>query len=143
MTATVAFEDVQVGDEIPSLSKEVRREDVLAYADASTDRNPLHLDDDFAREAGFPGMIAHGMFTMAHLTTCITDWVGDPDALRYLRVLFRSAVAMGDKITAGGKVLEKDDETKRIRLEVWVSIDGESGKPDYAIRRSRAEVQLA
>jgi acyl dehydratase len=133
-----------VGDEIPSLSKVVLREDVLAYADASMDHNPLHLDDEFAKQAGFDGMIAHGMFTMAHLTTCLTDWLIDPSALKSVRVLFRSAVSMGDTITAGGRVLSSDPSTKRLTLEVWVSVerDGQD-KPDFAIRRSRAEVELA
>lgn len=137
-----AFDDVMVGDQLPSLSKEVVRDEVLAYAEASNDRNPLHLDDDFAREAGFDGMIAHGMFTMAHLTTCVTDWLRDPAALRSIRVLFRSAVAMGDTITAGGSVLSTDAATKEATLEIWVKIEREDGAADFAIRRSRAQVQL-
>ena len=137
-----AFDDVSVGDELPSLSKTVVREEVLAYADASNDHNPLHQDDDFAREAGFDGMIAHGMFTMAHLTTCLTDWLRDPSALRSIRVLFRSAVAMGDTITAGGSVLSTDADTKEATLEIWVKIERDGGASDFAIRRSRAQVQL-
>ncbi len=66
MREPVRFEDLRVGLEVPSLSKVVRREDVKAYADASGDQNPLHQSDEFARAAGFPGIIAHGMFTMAH-----------------------------------------------------------------------------
>lgn len=138
-----ALASVTVGDEIPSLSKVVERADVLAYADASDDRNPLHLDDAFAREAGFDGMIAHGMFTMAHLTTCLTDWLGDPAALKSIRVLFRSPVAMGDTITAGGKVTAVDVATQRVTLDVWVQIERSNDKPDFAIRRSRAEVELS
>ena len=64
---TASFEGLEVGQEIPVYSKVVKREDVKAYADASGDQNPLHQDDNFARSVGFPGIIAHGMFTMAHL----------------------------------------------------------------------------
>ena len=81
MTAAVAFEKVEVGDAIPTLSKVVKREDVKAYADASGDQNPLHQDDAFAKSVGFPGIIAHGMFTMAHVVKAVTDWLGDPGAL--------------------------------------------------------------
>ena len=144
----VAFADVSVGDAVPTLSKEVRRDDIVAYAEASTDVNPLHLDDDFAREKGFPGMIAHGMFTMAHLTTCLTDCIGDPTGLRSIRVLFRSAVAMGDTIVAGGTVKALDLEAHEATLEVWVRIDHATdgdegdGRAEFAIRRSRAVVHL-
>lgn len=142
---SVAFAQVTEGLEIPTLSKVVDREHILAYAEASTDRNPLHLDDAFAAEKGFPGMIAHGMFTMAHLTTCLTNWLGDPGALRSLRVIFRSAVAMGDTIVAGGTIKSLDPDTLQATLEVWVRIEhpeGAEGRAEFAIRRSRAVVQL-
>ena len=61
------FDQVSVGDRLPELAKVIRREDVKAYADASGDQNPLHQDDGFAQSVGFPGIIAHGMFSMAHL----------------------------------------------------------------------------
>ena len=75
------FDEVTVGDEIRPIGKVVKREDVKAYADASGDQNPLHQDDTFAKSVGFPGIIAHGMFSMAHLASAITEWVGDPGAL--------------------------------------------------------------
>ncbi|MBI4261524.1 MAG: MaoC family dehydratase N-terminal domain-containing protein, partial [Actinobacteria bacterium] len=106
MAATVRFEDVEVGDEIPEASKVVKREDVKAYADASGDQNPLHQDDNFARSVGFPGIIAHGMFTMAHLTSSLGRWLGDPTALRQIKVQFRAVVFMDETIVAGGKVVE-------------------------------------
>jgi len=91
--SAVALEQVQVGDAIPTISKVVRREDVKAYADASGDQNPLHQDDAFARSVGFPGIIAHGMFTMAHVVKAVTDWIGDPGALRSVDVQFRAFMA--------------------------------------------------
>ena len=142
MSSRPALTALAVGDEIPSLSKVVEREEVLAYADASDDRNPLHLDDEFARSAGFDGMIAHGMFTMAHLTTCLTNWLGDPAALKSIRVLFRSPVAMGDTIVAGGKVTAIDPDAGRATLDVWVQIErGANTNPGFGIRRSRAVVE--
>lgn len=139
---TLRLEDVAAGDEIPTLRKVVTREDVKAYADASGDQNPLHQDDGLARSVGFPGIIAHGMFTMAHLASCLVAWLGDPAALRRLRVQFRAPVFMGETIVAGGTVRAVDPETRRAILDVWVSVERE-GATEYPIRRSEAEVTLA
>lgn len=136
------FEDVVLGLEIPPLRKVVTREDVTAYAEASGDRNPLHLDDDFARSVGFPGIIAHGMFTMAHLASCLVNWLGDPSALTRLRVHFRAPVFMGETVVAGGTVRSADAETRRAVLDVWVTAERD-GKTEFAIRRGQAEVQLS
>src|SRR5919204_6835855 len=123
MAASVRLDDVKVGDEIPVHSKVVKREDVKAYADASGDQNPLHQDDDFARAVVFPGIIAHGMFTMALLTTALTRWLGDPAALKAIRVQFRAVVFMDETVEAGGRVTALDDRTKRATLDVWVKVD--------------------
>jgi acyl dehydratase len=142
MGANVRFEDVSVGDEIPSLSKVVKREEVKAYADASGDQNPLHQDDNFARSVGFPGIIAHGMFTMAHLTKAITDWLGDPGALKRMKVQFRAVVFMDEEMVAKGRIEELDASTKRAKLSVWVEVD-RAGERQLPIKNSQAEVQLA
>ena len=113
MAAAVRFDDVQVGDRVPALAKVVKREEVKAYADASGDQNPLHQDDNFARSVGFPGIIAHGMFTMAHLATCITTWAGHPAALKGIKVQFRAVVYMEETIEAGGTISALDPATKR------------------------------
>jgi acyl dehydratase len=142
MAAQVRFDDVAVGDRIPALSKVVRREEVKAYADASGDQNPLHQDDNFARMVGFPGIIAHGMFTMAHLVTALTNWLGDPGALDSVDVQFRAVVYMEETITAQGEVTELDPGRKRAKLDLWVELEraGLSTKP---IKNSTAWVQLA
>lgn len=139
---TPRFEDVAVGTELPTLAKVVTREDVKAYADASGDQNPLHQDDAFARTLGFPGIIAHGMFTMAHLASCVVGWLGDPAALARLRVQFRAPVFMGETIVAGGTVRSLDAATRRAIVDVWVTVERD-GAIEHAIRRSEAEVQLA
>ena len=142
MAPTVRFDDVAVGDRIPALSKVVRREDVKAYADASGDQNPLHQDDAFARMVGFPGIIAHGMFTMAHLVTTLSNWLGDPGALESIEVQFRAVVYMDETITAHGEIVELDPEGKRARLDVWVELSRE-GQRTLPIKNSRAWVRLA
>ena len=142
MTSTVALEQVQVGDAIPTLSKVVRREDVKAYADASGDQNPLHQDDAFARSVGFPGIIAHGMFTMAHVVKAVTDWIGDPGALASIDVQFRAAVFMDETLEAGGEIVEVDAAARTATLSVWAAVERE-GKRVLAVKNSRAVVRLA
>jgi acyl dehydratase len=142
MPAKVTFEDVEEGFEIPVHAKVVKREDVKAYADASGDQNPLHQDDNFARSVGFPGIIAHGMFTMAHLTSGLTRWLGDPAALKDVKVQFRAVVFMDETIEAGGTVADLDPETRRATLDVWVRVE-RAGATEYPIKNSKAVVQLA
>jgi acyl dehydratase len=142
VTGRVRFEDVRVGDEIPALSKVVRREDVKAYADASGDQNPLHQDDAFARSVGFPGIIAHGMFSMAHLTKALTDWLGDPGALTRMKVQFRAVVFMDETVVARGRITSLDESTRRATLNVWAEVQ-RAGEPVAVIKRSEAEVRLS
>jgi acyl dehydratase len=142
VTPTLRFDEVAVGQELPTLERVVRPEDIRAYAEASGDRNPLHLDEEAARAAGFPGVIAHGMFTMGHLGSCLTRWAGAAAAITHLRAAFRSPVMTGDRIVAGGRITSLDAASRRATLEVWVSVERD-GAVDHAIRRSRAEVRLA
>ncbi len=136
------FDALEVGQEVFESAKVVRREDVKAYADASGDQNPLHQDDDFARGVGFPGIIAHGMFSMAHLTKALKDWAGNPAALKSISVQFRSVVYMDETLVARGRVASKNEATKEVTLEVWEELerDGETLKP---IKNSQAVVSLA
>lgn len=140
-TAPPHFDHLQVGQEVFSAAKVVRREDVKAYADASGDQNPLHQDDAFARSVGFPGIIAHGMFSMAHLTTAITDWLGDPAALKRIKVQFRAPVFMDETLVAKGRVKAKDPATRRVTLEVWEEVE-RAGDRQLPIKNSEAEVEL-
>ena len=142
MTASVAFEQIHVGDAIPTLSKAIRREDVKAYADASGDQNPLHQDDAFAQSVGFPGIIAHGMFTMAHVVQAVTDWLGDPGALASIDVQFRAAVFMDEVLEAGGEVTDLDPAGRTATLSVWAAVERD-GKRVLAVKNSRAVVRPA
>ena len=137
----VRLEDLEPGAEIPRRGRVVVREDVKAYADASGDQNPLHQSEDFARAVGFPGIIAHGMFTMGHLVTSLSDWLGDPEALRRIRVQFRAPVFMGERIVAGGRVRSVDPETRTAMLDVWVTVERE-GTTEHPIRKGEAELRF-
>jgi acyl dehydratase len=142
MAARVSYDDVKAGDEIPVRSKVVKRGEVKAYADASGDQNPIHQDESFAKMVGLPGIIAHGMFTMAHLTSTLTSWLGDPAALGAIDVQFRAVVEMDETIEAGGTITELDAGTRTAKLDVWVRLE-RGGVTLYPIKNSTAEVRLA
>jgi acyl dehydratase len=141
MPARVSFDDLKVGDEIPVRSKVVQREAVKAYADASGDQNPIHQDESFAKMVGLPGIIAHGMFTMAHLTSTLTSWLGDPAALTAVDIQFRAVVEMNESIEAGGTITELDPDARTAKLDVWVRLE-RGGVTQYPIKNSTAEVRL-
>ena len=139
MTRSIAR--VSVGDDVGPVARVVTREDVHAYAEVGGDRNPLHRDDAVARAAGFPGVIAHGMFTMGHLGACVADWAGDPAAVVELSAQFRAPVYLGEEIVAAGRVRAVDPEAGTATLELWVTIDRD-GATEYAIRKGEAVVRL-
>jgi acyl dehydratase len=133
---------VAVGDELPQLRRLVTREDVAAYAEASGDRNPLHLDEAFARSVGFPGIIAHGMFTMGHMTSAVVAWAGGSAAVLSISAQFRAPVFMGDTIVAGGRVRAVDADAGIAVLETWVSVRrGE--REEWPVKKGAARVRLA
>ena len=133
--------DAAVRTEVPALSRVVTAEDVKAYAEAGGDHNPLHQDDAVARAAGFPGIVAHGMFTMGHLAACLSRWAGGPDRIRRLSAQFRAPVFMGEEIVAGGRVKAVDAEHGVALIECWVSLERD-GRTEWPIKRGEAEVLL-
>ena len=87
------------------------RDQIAAYAKASGDMNPIHLDDDFARSVGLPGVIAHGMLQMGIAATVAAAAAGGPEKLSRLAVRFAGMVVPGDTVTfsaerAGGGKLD-------------------------------------
>lgn len=137
-----AFDSVAAKDELPEMRRVVKRDDVKAYADASGDQNPLHQDDGFAQVVGFEGIIAHGMFTMAHMAACVTSWAGDGCTVSDISAQFRSPVAMDDEIVAGGHVRALDPEARTATLALWVRVDRD-GETEWPIKRGEAVVSLA
>ena len=102
---TLHAKELAVGDRRELvLVDDLTRTQIVQYAGASGDYNPLHTDDVFAREvAGYPGVFAHGMLTMGMTGRILTDWVGDGRLLRY-GVRFVKQVWPGDTLTATAEV---------------------------------------
>jgi len=88
--------EVVVGAELPLMPVQVTRADLVRYAGASGDFNQIHWSDRVAGEVGLPGVIAHGMLTMALAGRFVSDWVGDPSAVRGLSVRFTRPVVVPD-----------------------------------------------
>lgn len=125
MATQVNYDDVNVGDEIPTLVVgPVSRHDLALYAGASGDHNPIHTDSDFAKKAGLGDVIVHGMLQMAYLGRLLTDWVPQ-DQLREFTSRFTAMARPHDTITCTGKITEKfeEDGEKRVRLELAASTD--------------------
>ncbi|MQA82167.1 MAG: dehydratase [Streptosporangiales bacterium] len=119
-----AYAGVEVGTELPAVRIPVRRVDLVKYAGASGDFNPIHWNERVATSVGLPDVIAHGMFTMGSAIRCVTAWAGDPGAVVEYGVRFTKPVVVPDDgegatIEVAGKVVEKlDDGTVRVDLTV-------------------------
>ncbi|MGW4421968.1 MaoC family dehydratase [Streptosporangium sp. NPDC004631] len=142
MAATVKYDDVQTGQEIPAVDYPVRRVNLVMYAGASGDFNPIHWNERFAKTVGLPDVIAHGMYTMAQAGRFVTDWAGDPGAIVDYGVRFSSMVVVPDDeqgtvITVSG-VVEQKLEDKR----VVIALTARSGD-SRVLSKARAVVQLA
>ena len=137
----ISFDELSVGVEVFTSSRVVTREEVKAYADASGDQNPLHQDDVVARAAGFPGVVAHGMFTMGTLASALLQRLGDAATLERLSAQFRSPVFVGETIESGGSVRSLDRESRAAVLDVWVRLD-RNGTVEWPIRRGEAQIRF-
>lgn len=90
------FAAAEVGTELPPLEIVFTRADLVRYAGASGDFNPIHWSDRAARALGLDQVIAHGMLTMGRALRVVTDWVGDPGRVRAYSVRFTKPVAVPD-----------------------------------------------
>jgi acyl dehydratase len=81
----------------------------VRYAGASGDFNPIHIDEQFAKQVGLPGRILHGLWTMAQVARAVTDAAGGPEKLKSLSVQFRGMGKLGEEITVSGSVVEEND----------------------------------
>lgn len=142
MTAKIAYDEVEVGTELPAQTFPVTRATLVRYAGASGDFNPIHWNEKFAKEVGLPDVIAHGMFTMAEAIRVVTDWAGDPGAVveygcRFTRPVVVPNDGQGAVIEVTGKVGAKlDDNT--VRVDLTATSDGQK-----VLGMSRAVVRLA
>ena len=105
----------RTGDDLPEQTYTVTRADLVRYAGASGDFNPIHWNERFATKVGLPGVIAHGMLTMALVGRAVTEWAGAPDAVLDFSVRFSRPVPVpddesGTEIEVSAQVKSTTDE---------------------------------
>jgi acyl dehydratase len=121
------FDDVSEGDAAPEVRHELTRTDLVMYAGASGDFNPMHHDETKATAAGLPSVFGHGMFSMGLLGRAITDWVGIGN-LRTFRVRFTKQTWPGETLVSAITVTakRKEDGENLVDLEIALAnADGE------------------
>ncbi|MDH1473043.1 MaoC family dehydratase [Comamonas thiooxydans] len=118
---TPRYDKVQVGDALPTLElSPISRTTLALFAGASGDHNPIHIDTDFARKAGMPDVFAHGMLGMAWLGRLLTNWAPQ-SRLRRFDVRFQGITHLANAISCTGRVMEKRDADRSVRVEVQSS----------------------
>jgi acyl dehydratase len=113
-----------VSSELPAKTYRVTRADLVRYAGASGDFNPIHWSERVATSVGLPGVIAHGMYTMALATRAVSEWTGDPAGIVDIRVRFTRPVPVpdtdeGTEVTVTATWRTDDDGLRRLQVTAW------------------------
>ncbi|PCJ09051.1 MAG: (R)-hydratase [Rhodobacteraceae bacterium] len=121
---TICIEDIEMGM-TRSLQKVVTDRDIELFAEVSTDRNPVHLDDDYARDTIFQGRIAHGMLTAGLISAVIGEQLPGHGTVYMGQTLkFLAPVRPGDMVFAEVKVIDIDISKRRVKLDCHCSVEG-------------------
>jgi acyl dehydratase len=148
-TASIAptFSELAVGQDLGSRSITVSRQDLVKYAGASGDFNPIHWNEAFATGVGLPGVIAHGMFTMGAAVQLVTDWAGDPAAVVDFQTRFTKPVLVTDTtgteepgavIEVSGAIGALNADAGTARVDLTVVFGGQK-----VLMKAQAVVRLA
>ncbi len=124
---TLTFEVVNVGDEAPVISHKLTRTDLVRYAGASGDFNPMHHDEVGAKAAGQPSVFGHGMFSMGLLGTALTDYVGVGNLTRY-QVRFARQTWPDEVLSSKIVVTAKREEDGKKLIDLSVSLANADGE---------------
>lgn len=123
----VFFDDIKEGDTGPEFSHELTRTDLVMYAGASGDFNPMHHDEVKAQESGLPSVFGHGMFTAGILSKALTDFVGVGN-LREYKVRFTKQTWPGETLTTKVTVQKKYEEHGEHRVDLECAVVNENGE---------------
>ena len=128
MAATLSYDAVEVGTELPGHTFQITRADLVRYAGASGDFNVIHWNERIATSVGLPDVIAHGMFTMALAARVVTDWAVDPARVVEYGVRFTRPVPVPDDDTGAtlevSAVVGAKLDDGRVRVDVTASHEG-------------------
>ncbi|MBI4186853.1 MAG: dehydratase [Chloroflexi bacterium] len=122
MIGQLYYEDVESGSEITALTKQPTTRQLVMWAGASGDYNPIHYDKDYAQSRGLPGVIVHGQLKYSFLGQLMTDWIGERGSLRRLTCSYRGMDLPGEVIICRGKVTRKyiEDGQGYIECSLWL-----------------------
>ncbi len=121
---TIVIEDIEIGM-VRYLRKQVTDDDIEMFATVSTDRNPVHLDDDYAQDTIFQGRIAHGMLTAGLISAVIGEQLpGHGTVYLGQSLKFLAPVRPGDVVYAEVKVTDIDPAKRKVRMDCLCSVDG-------------------
>jgi len=125
------YDEVQIGQALPSLVKHPTKRQLVKWAGASGEYYELHYDKDFAQSKGLPGVIVHGMLLGSFLGQMLTDWIGDEGTLKKLNTMNRAMVFPDQDLTCKGIVTKKYmlNEEGIIECDIWL----ENAKGEKAI----------
>jgi len=135
MADSLYYDDVREGDHAPEFSHELGRTDLVRYAGASGDFNPMHHDEVQAQASGLPSVFGHGMFTMGMLGKALTDYVG-VGSLRLYKVRFTKQTWPGEQLSTRITVRKKYDQDGEHRVDLdceVVNADGEAKVSGVAV----------
>ena len=102
------YSTAEIGDQLPSLTLgPIGQADLVLYANASGDQNPIHINQNFAKKSGLPNVIAHGMLIMSYLGRLLTNFIPQ-SSIKNFTVQFSNMTHLNQQVICTGKVLEKD-----------------------------------
>lgn len=133
---------VEKGTQLPPLTVQLTRADLVQYAGASGDFNPIHYSDRMAAALGLPGVVAHGMLTMATAARVVTDWLGDPSRLveygvRFVRPVVVPDDDLGAEVRLNAVVLSVSEDDGTAEIDITAEFDGQR-----VLGKARAIVKL-
>jgi acyl dehydratase len=129
--AVLRYDDISEGDEAPTLSHELDRMDLVGYAGASGDMNPMHSNEVAAQKSGLPSVFGHGMFSMGLLGRALTDWAGVGNLAEY-RVRFTKQTWPGETLTTKIVVTGKSQTEDGKRIAADVTLENQDGEVKLA-----------
>ena len=138
----VDYSSLTKGDVVAEESFHLTRDNLVRYAGASGDFNPIHYRDDVAVSVGLPGVLAHGMLTMGLAVQPVSNWVGDPARIVDYQVRFTRPVLVdgstGADVTVTATVGALEDETQVARIDLTVKYNDET-----VLGKAQVRVNLA
>lgn len=128
MREVVSVSDLSIGEQVAQATYLFSREALVRYAGASGDFNPIHYRDSVAKSVGLPGVLAHGMLTMAAAVQCVVEWIGDSGRILDYQARFTRPVVVpgegGVELNIVGKVATVDPQAGTARVDLTATVAG-------------------